>query len=389
MSGAAILKDPVPLIVHELGHSLFDEFVCGKYTFFILNQLASEWGLVGVIDDMFVDKTECKVYVPGKIIVARIVREPELKPQEQLIFPSFESILPSPKINLNEQGSALYCSVCDFSTQKIAQINLVVKEHHDKWIALKSLYGQASKRLSVWIQTASKPRLEQTSPWELFDLFTSWVHFSIKDIAVDPKWSRLVGQIPSEICHTEKKSLFTITDYEHLSEYLIEKFKETHPSPTTISVVEVVSPSSTESNSVYLPGVLKVKFVQRITPAELVGPKGDQGGKGEVGPRGPAGEQGLRGKTGPQGTPGLRGEKGERGEKGSTGVRGPRGFDGSQGEKGDKSDAGPQGLQGFPGLQVPMERQAQEVCGVEMVSWEAKVREAYKESQVKMVLKAK
>ncbi len=85
----------------------------------------------------------------------------------------------------------------------------------------------------------------------------------------------------------------------------------------------------------------------------LAGPVGPQGVKGEpgipgaLGPVGASGPQGLRGETG------LTGPAGPAGAQGGVGPLGPSGLVGSQGPKGDLGligPAGPQGLTGSPGI---------------------------------------
>lgn len=85
----------------------------------------------------------------------------------------------------------------------------------------------------------------------------------------------------------------------------------------------------------------------------LVGPKGDQGDKGDPGPKGDQGDQGIqgpKGDTGDQGPQGLKGDQGDIGPKGDTGERGPQG---ETGPKGDTGDTGPKGDKGDQGIQGP------------------------------------
>ena len=84
--------------------------------------------------------------------------------------------------------------------------------------------------------------------------------------------------------------------------------------------------------------------------AQLTGPQGLQGDKGD---KGEQGLQGPQGEKGDAGTQGIQGEKGEAGEQGIPGIQGPqgekgdRGEKGDQGEKGDKGDKGEQGEANF------------------------------------------
>ncbi|XP_054035800.1 EMILIN-1 [Dryobates pubescens] len=57
--------------------------------------------------------------------------------------------------------------------------------------------------------------------------------------------------------------------------------------------------------------------LQRLGQADLTGPPGPAGPRGEMGPPGPAGPPGKDGEQGPMGPPGLPGERGEVGEPGS------------------------------------------------------------------------
>jgi len=85
----------------------------------------------------------------------------------------------------------------------------------------------------------------------------------------------------------------------------------------------------------------------------LVGPKGDQGDKGDPGPKGDQGDQGIqgpKGDTGDQGPQGLKGDHGDIGPKGDTGERG---IQGETGPKGDTGDTGPKGDKGDQGIQGP------------------------------------
>ncbi len=80
-----------------------------------------------------------------------------------------------------------------------------------------------------------------------------------------------------------------------------------------------------------------------VALSKLVGPKGDQGEKGDTGATGPKGDQGEKGDTG------ATGPKGDQGEKGDTGAAGPKGGQGEKGDKGDPGATGPKGDQGEKG----------------------------------------
>lgn len=92
-------------------------------------------------------------------------------------------------------------------------------------------------------------------------------------------------------------------------------------------------------------GILSVLGIKKEGEAEystanLLGPKGNPGPKGETGIQGPKGETGAQGMQGPVG---------ERGPKGDTGAQGPIGPQGPQGEKGLRGETGPTGPQGPKG----------------------------------------
>ena len=91
----------------------------------------------------------------------------------------------------------------------------------------------------------------------------------------------------------------------------------------------------------------------------VIGPKGEQGPKGDTGAQGPKGEPGAQGQKGDTGERGAKGDTGEQGPKGEPGEQGPKGDPGKQGQKGDpgaqgpKGDHGEQGPKGAPGEQGP------------------------------------
>ncbi len=89
-----------------------------------------------------------------------------------------------------------------------------------------------------------------------------------------------------------------------------------------------------------------------IGPKGEQGPKGDtgaQGLKGDPGEQGPKGDPGERGATGDTGEQGPKGEPGEQGPKGDQGEKGPKGDTGAQGAKGDQGEKGPKGDTGAQG----------------------------------------
>lgn len=89
----------------------------------------------------------------------------------------------------------------------------------------------------------------------------------------------------------------------------------------------------------------------------LVGPKGDQGIRGEEGPQGERGFIGLQGPQGLQGPRGFTGPKGERGLVGPQGLQGLKGDQGLQGIQGVKGDKGDQGNTGGIGIGLQYEWQ--------------------------------
>lgn len=98
--------------------------------------------------------------------------------------------------------------------------------------------------------------------------------------------------------------------------------------------------------------------LDRPTPQNIKGPKGDigpigpQGIKGDIGPQGVKGDTGERGPIGPTGPKGDKGEQGVIGPKGEAGAKGdigPQGPIGLTGPKGDTGERGPQGIQGVQG----------------------------------------
>jgi len=87
-------------------------------------------------------------------------------------------------------------------------------------------------------------------------------------------------------------------------------------------------------------------YMPEVPGANVRGPKGDTGEKGETGAQGPKGDPGPAGENGLQG---IQGPAGPQGETGPQGVPGPEGPQGPQGERGEKGETGPQGIQGPKG----------------------------------------
>ena len=138
-----------------------------------------------------------------------------------------------------------------------------------------------------------------------------------------------VAEVPISTVSTYDSCLFSVTFNNGLTAYAEDN---------TVKTVEFTTYglySASDYQNMLLAGVKYFDtsgVVMQASPWILVaniigpqGPKGDKGDPGIQGPKGDRGEQGLQGETGPQGLKGDPGAQGEQGPKGETGERGPAG----------------------------------------------------------------
>ncbi|MDR2267263.1 MAG: hypothetical protein LBE09_06770 [Christensenellaceae bacterium] len=110
-----------------------------------------------------------------------------------------------------------------------------------------------------------------------------------------------------------------------------------------------------------------------INFADLRGPQGKQGVKGDIGPQGPQGvqgDQGPQGATGAQGPIGNIGPQGAKGDPGPAGPQGPKGNTGDEGPVGAQGPTGPQGTigpTGAQGIQGPAGANGKDGTGVSIL----------------------